>query len=153
MTNEKLYEAIGEISDNKIKEAKQVRKNKQPIWLKWGAVAACLCLVLVGSVVLMQRDPEPAGVETEQSTIMLKPVINFEGVVTAVEGNRVTLESGKIVLITEDTEFGGDPDTGNAVSEEILVGNYIQGYTEDDVDGAEVTAIKIWSNIGGSGNQ
>lgn len=46
MTNEKLYEAIGDISDNKIKEAKQVRKAKQPIWLKWGAMAACLCLVV-----------------------------------------------------------------------------------------------------------
>lgn len=36
MTNEKLYEAIGEISDNKIKEAKQVRKNKQSVRLRWG---------------------------------------------------------------------------------------------------------------------
>lgn len=45
MTNEKLYEAIGDISDKKIKEAKQARKAKQSIRLKWGAMAACLCLV------------------------------------------------------------------------------------------------------------
>ena len=83
---------------------------------------------------------------SEENTINLKPVINFEGVVTAVEGNRVTLESGTIILITENTEFAGDPDTGNAVSKEIFVGNYIQGYTEDNIDAAEVTANKIWSN-------
>lgn len=56
MTNEKLYEAIGDISDNKIKEAKQVRKAKQPIWLKWGAMAACLCLVVVGVLAITQNN-------------------------------------------------------------------------------------------------
>lgn len=146
MTSEKLYEAIGDINDKHIKEAKQVRKAKQPIWFKWGAMAACLCLVVVGLAILLQRDFNPSGVSSEENTINLKPVINFEGVVTAVEGNRVTLESGTIILITENTEFAGDPDTGNAVSKEIFVGNYIQGYTEDNIDAAEVTANKIWSN-------
>ena len=56
MTSEKLYEAIGDISDNKIKEAKQVRKVKQPIWLKWGAMAACLCIVVVGVFVGLNND-------------------------------------------------------------------------------------------------
>lgn len=46
MTNEKLYEVIGNISDKKIKEAKQIKKTKQPIWFKWGALAACLCLMV-----------------------------------------------------------------------------------------------------------
>ena len=154
MTNETLYEAIGDISDKHIKEAKQVRKNKQPIWLEWGAAAACLCLIVAGSAILLQRDFNPSGVASEERTIHLKPVINFEGIVTAVEENRVTLESGMIIIITENTEFAGDPDTGNAVSKEILVGNYIQGYTEDDIDAAEVTANNIWSNeghISGSG--
>ena len=60
MTSEKLYEAIGDISDNKIKEAKQVRKAKQPIWLKWGTMAACLCLV-VGLAIHMLMNSDPAG--------------------------------------------------------------------------------------------
>ncbi len=47
MTNEKLYEAIGDVNDNYIEEAKQIRKQirKQPIWFKWAVCAACLCLV------------------------------------------------------------------------------------------------------------
>ena len=59
MTNEKLYEAIGDISDNKIKEAKQVRKAKQPIWVKRGAMAACLCLAVVGALTITNLQNEP----------------------------------------------------------------------------------------------
>ena len=59
MTNEKLYEAIGDISDKKIKDAKQVKKAKQPIWLKWGAMAACLCLVVTAGIsVFLGNDTE-----------------------------------------------------------------------------------------------
>lgn len=47
MTNERLYETLGDISDRHIKAAKQVKKAKQPIWLKWGALAAC-ALVIAG---------------------------------------------------------------------------------------------------------
>ena len=48
MTNEKLYEVIDGISEKHIKEAKQVKNIKNPVWLKWVAAAACLCLVVVG---------------------------------------------------------------------------------------------------------
>jgi len=44
MTNEKLYEAIGDVSDEHIKKAK---KGKLSIWLKWGTIAACLCMAVI----------------------------------------------------------------------------------------------------------
>lgn len=75
-----------------------------------------------------------------------KVVINFEGTVTAINGDEVTLENGKIVVISSDTIFAGDPDTNNAVSTEIFVGNFIQGYTEDDPDSQHVSANKIYCN-------
>lgn len=75
-----------------------------------------------------------------------KVVVNIEGTVTAVNGNEVTLDSGKIVVISSDTVFAGDPDTNNAVSEEIAVGNFIQGYTADDPDAEKVSAGKIYCN-------
>lgn len=46
MTNEKLYEVLGDINEKHVKEAGEYRKTKKPVWLKWGAVAACLCLVV-----------------------------------------------------------------------------------------------------------
>jgi len=45
MTNEILYEAVGDINDKYIEEAKQVKRVKQTVWLKWGALAACLCII------------------------------------------------------------------------------------------------------------
>ena len=75
-----------------------------------------------------------------------KVVVNIEGTVTAVNGNEITLDGGKIVVISSDTVFAGDPDTNNAVSEEIVVGNFIQGYTADDPDAEKVSAGKIYCN-------
>ena len=47
MKKEKLYEAIGEIDDNYINDAHLTTKKKsRPAWIKWGAIAACLCLVV-----------------------------------------------------------------------------------------------------------
>lgn len=100
-----------------------------------------------------------ASEPTEQPStgaVNAKPVINFEGVVTDVADGSVTLQDGKAVLITEDTAFAGDPDMGTAVSEEILAGNFIQGYTEDDAEAEEITASKIWTNeapTGGKGGK
>lgn len=52
MTKEKLYEILGDISEKKIKEAGDYRKAPRPAWRGWCAVAACLCLVAVGVLVL-----------------------------------------------------------------------------------------------------
>lgn len=46
MTNEKLYEVLGDINENHINEARAYHKAKKPGWVKWGAIAACLCLMV-----------------------------------------------------------------------------------------------------------
>lgn len=75
-----------------------------------------------------------------------KVVVNIEGTVTAVNGSEFTLDSGKVVVISADTVFAGDRDTNNAVSEDIAVGNFIQGYTKGDPDAERVSADKIYCN-------
>lgn len=47
MTNYELYEILGDIDERRVKEAREYRKPKKTIWLKWGPLAACLCLVAV----------------------------------------------------------------------------------------------------------
>ena len=43
--------AMGEVSDKYVIEAANYqRKRKKTGWVKWGAVAACLCLVIVGAI-------------------------------------------------------------------------------------------------------
>lgn len=51
MTHEKLYEVLGDINAKHIEEAHMTTaKIKMPAWVKWSAMAACLCLVVVGGV-------------------------------------------------------------------------------------------------------
>ena len=45
MTNEKLYEVLGNINEKYVSEARAYQKAKKSIWAKWGAIAACLVLV------------------------------------------------------------------------------------------------------------
>lgn len=141
MKKEDFFEVLGELDDNIVKGAKTHMKKKNS-WKIWGSIAACFALVAVLGIG-MRHSNTP-------DVINKKPVINFEGVVVAVDENSVTLKDGKIVLITESTEFMSDPDTGNAISEDIKVGNFIQGYTKDDTSAAEITASKIWTNEGRS---
>ena len=82
-----------------------------------------------------------------------KVVVNFEGIVSSVEDGTITLEDGTVVLLTDDTAFGGDPDTGNTVSEDIQPGNFIQGYTEDQPGAGPLTAENIWANLPQSGGE
>ena len=152
MRKEDFFEVLGELDDDIVKGAKTIMK-KKVYWKVWGTMAACLAIVvalgigvLQGGFMPNQNDEEEVTDNISDRPTNLKPVINFEGVVTAVDGDRITLKDGKVILITDDTAFGGDLDTNNVVSDNILVGNFIQGYTEDDTDAEEVTANRIWTN-------
>ena len=46
MTNEKLYEVLGDINEKHVYEARAYQKAKKSIWAKWGVIAACLCLMI-----------------------------------------------------------------------------------------------------------
>lgn len=54
MTNYELYEILGDIDERRVKEAREYRKPKKTIWLKWGPLAACLCLVAVVTFATMK---------------------------------------------------------------------------------------------------
>jgi hypothetical protein len=48
MTNETLYDVLGDVNAAYVQQAhRTTAKAKKPAWVKWGAVAACLCLVAV----------------------------------------------------------------------------------------------------------
>lgn len=46
MTNENILDAIGGINENAVQDAKAYKRPKSKRWFRWGAVAACLCLVV-----------------------------------------------------------------------------------------------------------
>ncbi len=90
---------------------------------------------------------EDSDIKTAELLPTAKIAINIEGFVVAVEGNKITLDSGKIVLITDETVFETE-NVGNfiPVDDDIVVGNFIQGFTLGDADAAEVIADFISSN-------
>lgn len=59
MRKEEFFNIIGELDEQKIATAGMVmteKKKFRPILFKWGVMAACLCLVIVGSTILIQQD-------------------------------------------------------------------------------------------------
>ena len=46
MTNENILDAIGGINENAVQDAKAYKRPKSNRWFRWGAMAACLCLVV-----------------------------------------------------------------------------------------------------------
>ena len=49
MNSKKFSEAMSELDSKYVDEAiNYKKKSKKPIWIKWGAIAACLCLVVTG---------------------------------------------------------------------------------------------------------
>lgn len=49
---EKLYNSISNIDGQYIEDARTKKIKTTPVWKKWGAMAACLCLIVAGAVVL-----------------------------------------------------------------------------------------------------
>jgi len=135
MTNEKLYEAIGDISDKKIKEAKQVRKAKQPIWLKWGAMAACLCLVVVSIIcigIINNNKPYTA-------------ILSNGNQITFNKGDRIANSDIPIVGIrelneTEASEIFGDINVEATVGFKEVTNDFIS--LEGNIDNFDIKVLR-----------
>ena len=55
MKKEELFNIIGEVDEQKVTAAgmaMNTKKTSRPVWMKWGAMVACLCLVVVGALVV-----------------------------------------------------------------------------------------------------
>lgn len=55
MTNENILDAIGGINENAVQDAKAYKRPKSKRWFRWGAMAACLCLVVGIAIPILHR--------------------------------------------------------------------------------------------------
>ena len=46
MTNENILDAIGGINEKAVQDAKAYKRPKSKRWFRWGAIAACVCLMI-----------------------------------------------------------------------------------------------------------
>ncbi len=72
MQKEKMYEAIGNINDDYIQSAHAPKVKRQPVWVKWGSMAACLCLIVTAVIALPQLTAKPSLPDID---IMVNPLI------------------------------------------------------------------------------
>lgn len=82
MKKEEFCEVLGNINESYVKEAREDRIAKKPGWIKWGAVAACLCLLVAGGVVFTSNSgnaaPDPDLVQIPNPIITVTSVEEME---------------------------------------------------------------------------
>lgn len=82
MKKEEFCEVLGDINENYVKEAWADRKAKKPSWMKWGAMAACLCLLAVGGIMFAPNHentvPDPDLVQIPNPILTVTSVEEME---------------------------------------------------------------------------
>lgn len=82
MTNETFYKVIGNIDEKYIEEAKKpMKKNKIVNFKTWGALAACLCMVFLGTTMfhnLSVSKPNPEYVQIPSPILEVSSVEEME---------------------------------------------------------------------------
>ena len=145
MKKEKLYETIGDINENYVKEAHETVKKSRPGWLRWGAMAACLALVVMVATVAMPTmfnntdTPSTVGTEYKYESGYFYHI--DEGAFSAYVGGKVIAEeklSGKIDDVS--VTAGWKNAAGEWLSNEKLRGEV---YLIDGVSSDIAVALKF----------
>ena len=71
MKNEKIMNAMGKISDELIEDAviTTEKKTHTAVWVRWAAMAACLCLVICGLFMMQNSTPMPSATGDNPSVV------------------------------------------------------------------------------------
>lgn len=135
MKTKTFSNALGEIGDQYVSEAiSYSAAKKKNMWMKWGAMAACLCLVVVGAFMAPnligdQNVEQPMGqgffnavvLEIENDTVIVECTDSLQGNVPV---------GGKVQISTDTIS--------SAVVPELVVGDnvrvlYLGKVTEEDL--------------------
>ena len=124
MKKEELFNIIGEVDEQKIAAAgmaMNTKKKSRPVWVKWGAMAACLCLVVVGAFVA----PTLMGEHGEQppiSSVSAIPYVKINDTFYTLDSDYTNTTTSKLTddyMLIGRIERNPSPNT----SEEILNGD------------------------------
>lgn len=145
MKKEKLYETIGDINENYINEAHTTAKKSGLDWRRWGAMAACLALVVIAAIVAMptmfNNTDTPPTVATEFKHERGYFYHIDEGAFSAYVGGKVISEEklgGKIDDVS--VTAGWRNEAGDWLSNENLRGEV---YLIDGVSSDVAVALKF----------
>lgn len=71
MKSERLFEVLGGIDPEFVEEAREMKKAPRLRWLRWGALAACLCLVWAGTLYRPEGDTIGGAPELSSQTTIV----------------------------------------------------------------------------------
>ena len=121
MKNENILDAIGMINEEAVWDAKEYQRPKSRSWIKWGAMAACLCLVVSFAIPFVfdrgqSSDPLPGGVTAE-----VIEIIDSNTWKITVTGADDFYSDGEIVLVTLENASDATDDFFLCVGDEIAI--------------------------------
>ena len=144
MSKDRVVDSLGRIDDDMIQSVEALRqKKKRPAWTKWGAMVACLCLIVASAVVIPRiTDPSPSGV----------PIPNPDGTIQRgdepdVYPDHPILRPGDEGYVSPGTEPTENPRTPwtihyNEVSSMLAAHRpYIKGVFTEPLNDTELTAL------------
>lgn len=102
MKNEKIMNAMGQISDDLIEDAviTAEKKTHTMVWVKWAAMAACLCFVICGFIMMQNGTPvQPTAGDKPSVT---NPV--FRGPTDETPRNEITTPNNDVTSSNENGE-------------------------------------------------
>ena len=84
MKEKRILNALEQVDEKYIEDAAPAKqKHKKPIWVRWVAAAACLCLVLSGLFVMTRPGNTPIGISGDLPQIAIPKYesggMGFEG--------------------------------------------------------------------------
>lgn len=160
--SDELIKRTSQLMKEELKEEKKIETKKRKIYYKPITAFACSIAILVGVGIYnnqykgefhppreeindgeWQESPSNEMLPDES---MDKIAVNISGKVEEIseDGRKIKI-GGKWIIVDENTEFSTNFD-GEEVSREFKIGNYVEGFTIDDVNSSEVTAEIIYSN-------
>ena len=105
MNRKDLYNAINEVDDDILERSESAsRSKKKPVWLKWGAIAACLCLMVGIAIPMLHPKGGPDTQDPYDGPVESIALLYFNGALYECCDNPQALERlGLQKEITEET--------------------------------------------------
>lgn len=122
MTNENILDAIGGINEKAVQDAKAYKRPKSKRWFRWGAMAACLCLVIGIAIPILHHK---GGIDHQDP---LQDTAAFE-------------LNGKFYKVVETPEVLEKYGLPSKITEDVA-GDHVAYLKSDGDDGYECTPIE-----------
>lgn len=129
MTRKTISDAVTNISTEYIEKAADytvVRKARKPVWVKWVAMAACLCLVVVGALTVpnLTNEPQPGQGNMPQN---IAPMVYINDTLYEQSTIKISYDKLKDELIylgEIESEISSDNDIADGIPKKNFEANH-----------------------------